>query len=1543
MVLRGFRERFHKHRHRHSSESNPAFVSTAASSRGYSLGGSPLDSGRSSQQSHQSSQNQPNSFVAAPDNPRDLWQEAFDELDQPTRDKLCSIRNADGGLHSRPEELLQNIIQTTQRQYDEEEKRNGESKTRHLRVCAHKTLSATLSFQSVISAVAACDPTGHAATAWTFVSLALTMAKNRHDLREAAFESSGFIADTLERYAAVEMYCRRPVYVDTQVPLEKSFIDTYTAILRYTAEMVTVRQANVGRMLLLSVTALEDQSLSTLKSAIAEQDKRLDSWLRLDQYRRRDEEAEKLLTQIDAIAADVRSLIQDFEVAKLVVADGAAYDSYANQLNEGCLENTRTGLLRQIMAWADSPDEKCIFWLNGMAGTGKSTISKSVARKLQDKKYLGASFFFKRGEADRGNASRFFATIVEQLIVQEPRLIPRVRRAIQRDSKIAAKGLTQQFDELLLKPLLALNDDSSQHSVLVLVIDALDECDKNEDVQQLISLLPRVQESKAVRLRVFITSRPEFVITTGFKKLSRDHQDYVALHEIPAETVERDISLFIRDRLLQIRTERQSPSDDVYNWADEDDDLSDWPEESEIAQLIQIAIPLFISAATICRFIEDPLKDPKDRLRIILENQPASHISMLGKTYLPVFSSILAFEDKSEHAQTVSDFKKLIGPIIILASPLSVSALACLLEIPKSTIGRQLSFLTSVISVPKDKYQPVRLYHLSFRDFLLAAETREETPFWVDGEAMHRHVALCCIRLMERPQTGLRKNMCDLPSYGSLRSEIDEEKCRQNLPGELRYACRYWIRHMQQGKIVLRDNDETHRFLGKHFLHWFEAMSILGYISEVVVNINIMQKLLEVQNGSSLSEFLYDARRFILKNLGIAEKAPLQLYASALVFAPQNSLIRNKFARYIPPSISRLPDVGLEWGPGLQSLEGHNGRGIIGVACSPDGEVIASMDKGGTIILWSTVTGTIRQTFRVIDDEDELPRNESSYSSKLTFSPDGRLLASVFRKESGVQLWKASSGILDVNIPSHLRCHDRPAFTPDGTAVLVQDISTHPHTLGLWNIAQRAFQQTLDGQADGLVASAISHAGRVIATGSDTGILRLWNTALNMTLQFQIKVCDSSVKSLAFSPRDDLLASGSYPGGAKVWNVKDGTLLHSLDDRTQAVTFSYNGELLASYGWFGTGILWNSTSGKSEQQLKNVSALAFSPNGDLVSGSDDGIVRLWDLRVDKRNSTPLFHSSSTLAIYTLPAPNLNLVLSVTVDGAKLWDFPTGVPQYQLEALEDPIADPRFSDDGRLIAAVVSHALMVWDIGSGKLVREVQISDIEDWGIDDYVRVEIAFRPDGKIISWALDSLEFQVWDPLSGKQTETFNGSMELRSFIVSHDGRLLAVTDGTTVSIREPSTGKHFYLEKSFDSCMRLAFSPNDMVLATLSRSCGNLAVDLWDLSTRELHSSLQVTGRNIHFSEDGKCFGTDNEIFRIEADIDGHLVSLAAVDDPIRVEGEWVCLGESKLLWLPDEYRPEGGFYEMCIKDSTLVLGSHSGHLSFIGFDMHAKRDTF
>ncbi|KAK4096065.1 hypothetical protein N658DRAFT_501994 [Parathielavia hyrcaniae] len=96
-------------------------------------------------------------------------------------------------------------------------------------------------------------------------------------------------------------------------------------------------------------------------------------------------------------------------------ADDAAFDSNAEEHNAQCHPDTRTELLGQIKEWANDSQAESIFWLNGMAGTGKSTISRTVAQSFKDQNLLGASFFFKRGEGDRGKATLFFPPLPASL------------------------------------------------------------------------------------------------------------------------------------------------------------------------------------------------------------------------------------------------------------------------------------------------------------------------------------------------------------------------------------------------------------------------------------------------------------------------------------------------------------------------------------------------------------------------------------------------------------------------------------------------------------------------------------------------------------------------------------------------------------------------------------------------------------------------------------------------------------------------------------------------------------------------------------------------------------------------------------------------------------------------------------------------------------------------------------------------------------------------------------------------------------------------
>ena len=225
-----------------------------------------------------------------------------------------------------------------------------------------------------------------------------------------------------------------------------------------------------------------------------------------------------------------------------------------------------------------------------MAGTGKSTIARTVARKYHDKNRLGASFFFSKGRGDVSHARKLFTSIAAQLASKSPSLKRYICEAIAEHRGIASQTLGDQWNQLLLRPLSKLEADSIQ-SPLILVIDALDECESENDIRGILRLLTTTKDLDTVQLRVFITSRPETPIRFGFRAIPGDICQGFVLHDISQSVVEHDISIFIKHKLKEIQ-ERRFLS-------------AEWPDEQNIELLVQRAGSLFIYAAAICRLIGD--------------------------------------------------------------------------------------------------------------------------------------------------------------------------------------------------------------------------------------------------------------------------------------------------------------------------------------------------------------------------------------------------------------------------------------------------------------------------------------------------------------------------------------------------------------------------------------------------------------------------------------------------------------------------------------------------------------------------------------------------------------------------------------------------------------------------------------------------------------------------------------------------------------------------------------------------------------------------
>ncbi|KAM0539655.1 hypothetical protein ACHAO7_011966, partial [Fusarium culmorum] len=191
----------------------------------------------------------------------------------------------------------------------------------------------------------------------------------------------------------------------------------------------------------------------------------------------------------NSLSIPIHNLDYRTALNQLPIAEGASFDSRAEEHNPTCLPDTRVELLNEISCWIDDADAKTIFWLSGMAGTGKSTISRTVARRRHERGDLGASFFFKRGEIDRGGLNRFVPTLARQLASRFPDIAPLIKKAIDADPEVVDKTVKEQFDNLIREPLARVAATQTTRLSAVMVIDALDECDGDADIKLLLSLL----------------------------------------------------------------------------------------------------------------------------------------------------------------------------------------------------------------------------------------------------------------------------------------------------------------------------------------------------------------------------------------------------------------------------------------------------------------------------------------------------------------------------------------------------------------------------------------------------------------------------------------------------------------------------------------------------------------------------------------------------------------------------------------------------------------------------------------------------------------------------------------------------------------------------------------------------------------------------------------------------------------------------------------------------------------------------------------------
>ena len=179
--------------------------------------------------------------------------------------------------------------------------------------------------------------------------------------------------------------------------MEAALVRVYVAVLKFTTHVQSLHDRDRTVFLWKSIS---EESFSNLCKSIINVDLDLKRWLEIvDQHeqRERGQEILKMADQILASSDRVMDLLNEIDeeivFTKLKTADADYKAEWGEEYPE-CLEDTRVDLLRDIRDWATGSDRNAAFWLQGMAGTGKSTVSRTIARWLDDEGLLAGSFFF---------------------------------------------------------------------------------------------------------------------------------------------------------------------------------------------------------------------------------------------------------------------------------------------------------------------------------------------------------------------------------------------------------------------------------------------------------------------------------------------------------------------------------------------------------------------------------------------------------------------------------------------------------------------------------------------------------------------------------------------------------------------------------------------------------------------------------------------------------------------------------------------------------------------------------------------------------------------------------------------------------------------------------------------------------------------------------------------------------------------------------------------------------------------------------------------
>ncbi|CUA72683.1 Envelope glycoprotein B [Rhizoctonia solani] len=417
-----------------------------------------------------------------------------------------------------------------------------------------------------------------------------------------------------------------------------------------------------------------------------------------------------------------------------------------------CTPNTREQVLIDLKAWKDKPDGQNVCWISGMAGTGKTTITNTLCATLDQNYELGASFFCTRSIPACRDVKHILPTIAYQLARFSDPFRGALVQVLDRDPDVHTKEPRTQFQRMILEPLHSVR--GSLPTKIVIVIDALDECNDGKGVEQILEVLG--EKASGLPVKFLVSSRPEYHIRDKIGKSIQEAQ--VTLHELDKQMVKSDIETYLSAELSSLPialTEKQFKS------------------------LVERAGLLFIYAATVIRYITDIDADPLERLDTVLQApNPTLDTSNGTEEIDGLYSSVLTSAFSNPRLTRLEKQRRelVLHTVVCAKEPLTVEALAGLLGLTSIQVVAALRPLWSVLHVSgPDAIDRVNILHSSFPDYM--HNPIRSGQFACKAELHHGKLAELCFRRIGQniPQF----NICSLGSSYMLDENVPDidEKC----------------------------------------------------------------------------------------------------------------------------------------------------------------------------------------------------------------------------------------------------------------------------------------------------------------------------------------------------------------------------------------------------------------------------------------------------------------------------------------------------------------------------------------------------------------------------------------------------------------------------------------------------------------------------------------------------------------------------------------------------------------------------------------------